>query len=90
MKDLTVGVLFIALYLSALSLVGCDKEQFQKDHPVESEVIEKMAEGAESLVEGVAETELHVPAGSLGPVFQHKIFEQDIVNSTKETTLKPD
>jgi hypothetical protein len=66
--------LVIGVVLLGLMLVGCDKEKFQKDHPVEAEVLEDVVDVGEELVETVVESELHIPHDSLKPVFIHPVF----------------
>lgn len=64
-------ILAMALVASFLVLTGCDREQFKKDHPQAEAVLEEVAQGAEVVVEGAAESALSLPPGVLKPEFDY-------------------
>lgn len=69
------GIAFLALWIVALSLTGCDTpSQFEAKYPKDATVIEDVVEFAEKLGEGAAEQVLKLPNGSLQMVFDHKLF----------------
>ena len=68
---------FMAIWMFALTLTGCDLTTFQKQHPKEAQVIEDVVDVGEKVAEQAAESELHLPSGSLKPVFVHPLFDED-------------
>ncbi|MEO6077590.1 MAG: hypothetical protein ABIP54_02275 [Candidatus Andersenbacteria bacterium] len=68
MKILDNGFAFLIVMVLSASIIGCDREEWKKEHPEEEQVLEDVVHVIETVAEKEIEGMLGVPAVVVEPV----------------------
>lgn len=75
MRKVLSFVCLVGLWCAAIAMVGCDRDEFQKEHPIAAEAIEGAVDVAEEIAESQAEQALNLPENTLN--FDIDIFKDE-------------
>ena len=65
MRTKIEGLIFIAIMFVCGAMAGCDRSEFEKEHPVTAQAIETTVDIAEEIAENEIEDKLKLPHDSI-------------------------